>query len=151
IRRLQDKVAEVPGISLYMQAVQDISVETRVSRTQFQYSMTSVQPSDLTTWVPPFVQKLRTYPQLRDVATDQQTGALQADVVVDRDTAYRLGLTTTAIDDTLYDAFGQRLVSIMFTNQNQYHVVLEVAPEFRKDASSLDQLYVKSTNGTQVP
>ena len=148
---MEDKLATVPGITLYMQAVQDISVETQVSRTQYQYTMESVDSSDLDTWVPLFVQKLQSYPQLRDVATDQQAGALQANLVVDRDTASRLGLTPQAIDDTLEDAFGQRLVSIMYTQVNQYHVVVEVAPEFRQDTQALSKLFVKSTTGTQVP
>ncbi len=151
IRRLQDKLADVPGITLYMQAVQDISVETRVSPTQFQYTMEAVDPQLLATWVPQFVQKLQTYPQLRDVATDQQNGALQANIVVDRDTAYRLGLTQSAIDNTLYDAFGQRLVSLIYTQLNQYYVVLEVAPQFRQSPDALKSLYVKSTAGNQVP
>ena len=143
IRRLQDKLASsVEGINIYMQAVQDISVEDRVSRTQFQYSMESANASDLATWVPRLVEKLRSYPQLRDVATDQQAGAPQANIVVDRDTAYRLGLTSTAIDNTLYDAFGQRLVSIIFTQLNQYHVVLEVAPEFRQEHGRLGPIFM---------
>ena len=151
IRRLSDKLMSVEGITLYMQAVQDLSVEDRVSRTQYQYSMESVHSDDLDTWVPIFVQKLQTLPQLVDVATDQQTHALEEDLVVDRDTASRLGLTTTVIDNTLYDAFGQRLVSIMFTQLNQYHVVLEVAPEFRQNADALASLYVKSATGQLVP
>src|SRR6202166_3526558 len=97
------------------------------------------------------VQKLQAVPQLRDVATDQQDHALEEDLVVDRDTASRLGLTASAIDNTLYDAFGQRLVSIMFTQLNQYHVVLEVAPEFRQNPDSLNSLYVKSSSGQLVP
>jgi len=151
IRRLSDRVANVEGIALYMQAVQDLTVEDRVSRTQYQYSLESADPRDLATWVPQLVQKLQVLPQLRDVATDQQNHALEEDLVVDRDTASRLGLTTSAIDNTLYDAFGQRLVSIIFTQLNQYHVVLEVAPEFRQNPDALRNLYVKSTGGQQVP
>ncbi len=151
IGRLQDKLDSVGGITLYMQAVQDISVETQVSRTQFQYTLSSVDPANLDIWVPRIIQKLETYPQLRGVATDAQTGTSQLNVVIDRDTAYRLGLSATAIDNTLYDAFGQRLVSVMYTNLNQYHVVLEVAPEFRRDEKSLSSLYVQSTSGTEVP
>jgi multidrug efflux pump len=151
ITRLSDSLTSVSGITLYMQAVQDISVEDRVSRTEFQYSLECIDPTVLAQWVPQLVQKLQGEPLLRDVATDQETGALSENVVVDRDTAYRLGLSTTGIDNTLYDAFGQRLVSIMFAQTNQYHVVLEVAPEFRQNPDALKSLYVKSTLGTQVP
>jgi multidrug efflux pump len=151
IRRLSDKVQSVEGIQLYMQAVQDLTVEDRVSRTQYQYSLEAADSNELATWVPILVQKLQALPNLRDVATDQQNHALEEDLVVDRDTASRLGITTAAIDNTLYDAFGQRLVSIMFTQINQYHVVLEVAPEFRKSPDALSSLYVKSASGQQVP
>jgi multidrug efflux pump len=151
IRRLSDKVQSVEGIQLYMQAVQDLTVEDRVSRTQYQYSLEAADAKELATWVPILVQKLQALPNLRDVATDQQNHALEEDLVVDRDTASRLGITTAAIDNTLYDAFGQRLVSIMFTQINQYHVVLEVAPEFRQSPDALRSLYVKSSNGQQVP
>jgi multidrug efflux pump len=151
IRRLSDKVQSVEGIQLYMQAVQDLTVEDRVSRTQYQYSLEAADANELATWVPMLVQKLQALPNLRDVATDQQNHALEEDLVVDRDTASRLGITTAAIDNTLYDAFGQRLVSIMFTQINQYHVVLEVAPEFRASPDALSSLYVKSSGGQQVP
>jgi multidrug efflux pump len=151
IRRISDKTQSVAGIQLYMQAVQDLTVEDRVSRTQYQYSLEAADPNELATWVPRLVEKLRALPNLRDVATDQQNHALEEDLVVDRDTASRLGITTSAIDNTLYDAFGQRLVSIMFTQINQYHVVLEVAPEFRQNPDALKSLYVKSTTGEQVP
>ena len=151
IRRLSDSVQSVEGIQLFMQAVQDLSVEDRVSRTQYQYSLEAADPNELATWVPKLVQRLQALPNLRDVATDQQNHALEEDLIVDRDTASRLGITTAAIDNTLYDAFGQRLVSIMFTQVNQYHVVLEVAPEFRQSPDALRSLYVKSNNGEQVP
>src|SRR5579862_9880919 len=151
IQRLSQSLASVEGVTLYMQAVQDISVEDRVSRTQFQYSLQCIDPTILAQYVPQLVQKLQAEPLLRDVATDQETGALSENIVVDRDTAYRLGLSPTGIDNTLYDAFGQRLVSIMFAQTNQYHVVLEVAPEFRQNPDALNNLYVKSTLGTQVP
>ena len=151
IRQLSDKLESVEGITLYMQAVQDLTVEDRVSRTQYQYSLEAADPNELATWVPLLVQKLQALPSLRDVATDQQNHALEEDLIVDRDTASRLGVTTAAIDNTLYDAFGQRLVSIMFTQINQYHVVLEVAPEFRQNPGALRSLYVKSNTGEQVP
>jgi len=151
IRRLSDSVQPVEGITLYMQAVQDLTVEDRVSRTQYQYSLEAADANELATWVPLFVQKLQALPNLRDVATDQQNHALEEDLIVDRDTASRLGVTTATIDNTLYDAFGQRLVSIMFTQINQYHVVLEVAPGFRQNPDALRSLYVKSNTGEQVP
>ncbi len=151
IRRLTDKLDGVEGISLFMQPVQDLSVEDRVSRSQFQYSLEDANAQELGVWVPQLVAKMQALPQLRDVATDQQTAGLQENLVVDRDAASRLGLTTQSIDDTLYDAFGQRQVSTIFTQLNQYHVVLEVAPEFRQNADALKSLYVKSTTGTQVP
>jgi len=150
IRRLSAKLSQVEGITLYMQAVQDLSVEDRVSRTQYQYTLESAKADDLDTWVPRMVAKLQTIPLLQDVATDQQNGGLAENLVVDRDTASRLGLSASAIDNTLYDAFGQRLVSIMFTQLNQYHVVLEVAPQFRQNPESISDLYVKSATGQQV-
>jgi multidrug efflux pump len=131
--------------------VQDLTVEDRVSRTQFQYTMESADARDLATWSTRLVQRLRTAPELRDVASDQMNNGLAADLVIDRDTASRLGILAQAIDDTLYDAFGQRQVSTMFTQLNQYHVVLEVDPQFQQDPDSLKNIYVKSSNGTEVP
>jgi multidrug efflux pump len=151
IRRLQPKLAAVPGITLFMQPVQDLSVEDRVSRTQYQYTLEDADANELNTWTTTLVDKLKTLPQLRDVATDQQNGGLETTLVIDRDTASRLGIGMQEIDNTLYDAFGQRLVSTMFTQLNQYHVVLEVAPEFRTDPSDLRNIYVRSSAGTQVP
>jgi multidrug efflux pump len=151
IRRLSGKLSGVEGITLYMQAVQDLTVEDRVSRTQYQYSLEAADPKDLATWVPRLVAKMQAMPQLRDVATDQQNHGLEEDLIVDHDTASRLGLTMSGIDNTLYDAFGQRLVSTIFTQLNQYHVVLEVAPEFRQNPDALSSLYVKSATGQQVP
>ncbi len=152
IRRLQPKLAQqVEGITLYMQPVQDLSVEDRVSRTQYQYSMEDTDAKELATWSQRLLAKLRTSSQLLDVASDQQTGGLQADLVIDRDTASRLGVTPAAVDNTLYDAFGQRQVSTMFTQLNQYHVILEVDPQFQQDPNSIHSLYVKSATGQQVP
>jgi multidrug efflux pump len=151
IRRLQPKLAQVEGITLYMQPVQDLTVEDRVSRTQYQYSMESTDASELATWSQRLLEKLRTSPELLDVASDQQTGGLQAVLAIDRDTASRLGITPAAIDNTLYDAFGQRQVSTIYTQLNQYHVVLEVDPQFQQNPSSLNTLYVKSSTGTEVP
>jgi multidrug efflux pump len=152
IRRLQPQLADqVEGITLYMQPVQDLTVEDRVSRTQFQYSMEDADARELSTWSSRLIEKLRTLPQLRDVASDQQNNGLEANLVIDRETASRLGILPQAIDDTLYDAFGQRQVSTIFTQLNQYHVVLEVDPQFRQNPDALKDIYVKSSNGTQVP
>src|SRR5205823_1444049 len=151
IRRLQPQLSQVAGIMLYMQPVQDLTVESRVSRTQYQYTMEDADAQELAIIAPKLVDKLRTLPQMSDVASDQQTNGLKADLVIDRDTASRLGILPQAIDDTLYDAFGQRQVSTIFTQLNQYHVVLEVDPQFQDDPSDLHNIYVKSTAGTQVP
>jgi multidrug efflux pump len=147
MKRLQQEVAGVEGITLYMQPVQDLTVEDRVSRTQYQFSLEDADPKELTAWTTKMLAKLKALPELRDVATDQQNQAAQANLVIDRDTASRLGVTTSAIDNTLYDAFGQRLVSIMFTQLNQYHVVLEVDPSFRADPDSLKSIYVPAGGG----
>ena len=145
IRRLQPDLAKVSGITLYMQPVQDLTVEDRVSRTQFQYTMEDPNPEELSTYVPMFVSELEKLPELRDVATDQQVLGLRAKVVFDRDTASRLGITPSMIDNTLYDAYGQRLVSTMFTQLNQYHVVLEVQPGFHQTPLDLSNLYIRSS------
>ncbi len=151
IRRLQPELAKVEGVTLYMQPVQDLTVEDRVSRTQFQYSLEAADATDLNTWVPRLMEKLRALPQLRDVANDQLTSGLKADLTIDRDTASRLGIMPQAIDDTLYDAFGQRQVSTIFTQLNQYHVVLEADPTFQQSPDSLKSIYVHSSTGAQVP
>ncbi len=151
IRDLQPELGKVPGITLYMQPVQDLTVEDRVSRTQFQYTMEDADSRELATWSTKLLDKLRTSPELRDVASDQMNNGLAADLIIDRDSASRLGIYPQNIDDTLYDAFGQRQVSTMFTQLNQYHVVLEVDPHFQLTPDSLKDIYVKSSNGTQVP
>jgi multidrug efflux pump len=151
IRRLQPALEQVEGITLYMQPVQDLTVENRVSRTQFQYTLEDASASELTAFVPRLVDKLKTLPELRDVASDQQSRGLEATVVIDRDTASRLGIQPQAVDDTLYDAFGQRQVSTMFTQLNQYHVVLEVDPHFQQSPEALKDIYVRSADGKQVP
>ncbi len=130
-------MAKVEGITLYMQPVQDLTVEDRVSRTQFQYTMEDTDAKELATWSAKLVDKLKTLPQIRDIASDQQNNGLQASLVIDRDTASRLGILPAAIDNTLYDAFGQRQVSTIFTQLNQYHVVLEVDPQFQQNPDSL--------------
>src|SRR5947209_4753340 len=151
IRRLQPELAKVEGITLYMQPVQDLTVENRVSRTQYQYSVEDADPQELFAWAPRLVEKLKGLPELRDVASDQQDQGLEASLVIDRDTAARMGILPQAIDDTLYDAFGQRQVSTIFTQLNQYHVVLEVQPHFQQNPDALKSIYVRSSNGTQVP
>ena len=151
IRRLQPRLESVPGVTLFMQPVQDLTVEDRVSRTQFQYSLECPDRSELHTWVGRLLEKLQTLPELRDVASDQQSAGLQASLVIDRDTASRLGITPQMVDDTLYDAFGQRQISTIFTQLNQYHVVLEAQAGFRQRPDMLKDLYVKSANGAAVP
>jgi multidrug efflux pump len=134
-----------------MQPVQDLTVEDRVSRTQYQYSMEDADAQELARYSAQLVAKLRTLPELLDVATDEQNGGLQADLVIDRDTSSRLGIPPASVDNTLYDAFGQRQVSTIFTQLNQYHVVMEVNPQFQQNPGALKDLYVKSGTGTQVP
>ena len=151
ITRLQPLLAKVAGITLYMQPIQDLTVETRVSRTQYQYSLEDPDTKELGEWAPKFVSKLQTLPQLRDVTSDQQNAGLQARVVIDRDTASRLGITPQVIDDAMYDAFGQRQISIMFTQLNQYRLVLEVKPEFKNDPRDLKEIYIRSPEGGMVP
>jgi len=151
IRRLQPEIAKLDGITLFMQPVQDLTVEDRVSRTQFQYSLEDVDPKELAYWVPKFVDKLKSLPDLRDVATDQLNDGLLATLTIDRDTASRLGIFPADIDNTLYDAFGQRQVSTIFTQLNQYHVVLEVENGFQQNPDALKNIYVRSSNGQQVP
>ena len=144
IRRLQPELAKVPGITLFMQPVQDLSVEDRVSRTQFQYTLEDPNVDELNSFAPQMLAKLKQLPQLSDVASDQQNLGLRARLVFDRNTAARLGITASAIDQTLYDAYGQREVSTIFTQLNQYHVVLEVKPGFDKNPSDLGNLFIKS-------
>ena len=151
IRRLGPQLEKVEDIRLLMQPVQDITVDDRVSRTQYQYSLEDSDAAELNTWAPQLVDKLQTLPELRDVASDQQTEGLQTTLVIDRDTAARLGITLQTIDNTLYDAFGQRIVSTMFTQLNQYHVVLELEPHFDVSPDSLDDIYVHTDTGQEVP
>jgi multidrug efflux pump len=151
IRRLQPQLAQVEGITLFMQPVQDLTVEDRVSRTQFQYSLEDADPKELAVWVPRFLEKLQQIPELRDVASDQLNGGLQAGLVIDRNTASRFGITPQLIDDTLYDAYGQRQISIMFTQLNQYRVVLELKPELQQNPGELKNIYIRSQQGGEVP
>ena len=147
IRRLQPELAKVPGITLYMQPVQDLSVEDRVSRTQFQYTLEDPNVDELNSFAPQMLAKLQKLPELSDVASDQQDLGLRAKLVYDRNTAARFGITTSAIDQTLYDAYGQREVSTMFTQLNQYHVVLELKPGFEKNPSDLNDLFIRTAAG----
>ena len=151
IRRLQPELAKVQGITLYMQPVQDLTVESRVSRTQFQYSLEDPDPDELDQWLPKIVSKLQSFPELRDVATDRQNGGLQARLVIDRNTAARFSITPQMIDDTLYDAFGQRQISTMFTQSNQYRVVLEAETQFQQSPEDLENIYVHPASGGAVP
>ncbi len=151
MRRLQPELAKVNGITLYMQPIQDLTVEDRVSQTQYQYTLEDANADELNQWTTKLLARLQTLPELRDVATDQQTHGLQARLVIDRVTASRLGITPQAIDNALYDAFGQRQISTLFTQLNQYHVVLETLPDFQRNPSKLNDIYVLSTSGTAVP
>jgi len=151
IDRLRPRLAEVDGITLYLQPVQDLTVEDRVSRTQYQYSLENPSVDQLNTWAPRLVESLRARPELRDVASDQQDRGLETSIRIDRSTASRLGITPRMIDDALYNAFGQRQISTIFTQLNQYRVVLEVKPEFRQDPAALQRIYLRSATGGQVP
>jgi multidrug efflux pump len=151
MHRLQAQLTKVEGITLYMQPIQDLTVEDRVSRTLFQYTLEDPDINELNTWTARLMERLKTLPQLQDLATDQQTGGAATRLVIDRATASRLGITPQMIDDTLYDAFGQRQISTLFTQLNQYHVILEAMPDFQKNPAKLQDIYVRSTGGGQVP
>lgn len=151
IQRLKTKLAQVPGIRLYMQAVQDLSIDNRVTRTQFQYSINSPNADDVAKTTESFVQELRKSPELLDVASDQQNLGLQTNLTINRDTAARLGITTQMIDDALYDAFGQRQISTIFTQVNQYRVVLEALPDLQNSPGALNNIYLNSATGGAVP
>ena len=153
IRRLQSSLQKVQGISLYMQPVQNITVDDRVSRTQYQYTLEDPDANELNDWTNRFVTKLKTLPQLEDIATDQQTGGLAVSLVIDRPTASRLGIAPSTIDNTLYDAFGQRQINTMYTQLNQYHVILEAQPQFQQDPNTLQHLYIQAnaSSGTSGP
>ncbi len=151
MQRIADRAESVAGIDLFMQPVQDISVDTRVARTQFQYSLEDPDVEQLNEFVPKFVARLKERAELRDVTSDNSSLGKEIDLIIDRDTASRLGVTPLMIDDTLYSAFGQRQVSTIFTQINQYRVVLEVMPEFRDSISDINSLYVKTTGGRITP
>jgi multidrug efflux pump len=153
IRRLQTHLADIHGVKLYMQPVQNITVDDRVTRTQYQYTLEDPNIDELNDWTNRFVAKLKQLPELEDVATDQQTGASAVSLMIDRVTASRLGIAPGTVDNTLYDAFGQRQISTMYTQLNQYHVILEAIPGFQQDPSQLGKLYIQSgaSSGTSGP
>jgi multidrug efflux pump len=151
IGRLRKKLSVVPGATLYLQAQQDIRVGGRSSNSQYQYTLESENLAELQSWAPKMLAKIKTLPELRDVSTDQQDRGLQAQLVIDRDTASRLGIDAQTLDNTLYDAFGQRQVATVFTQLNEYHLVMEVAPEFQENPDSLKGIYLKSSSGTAIP
>jgi multidrug efflux pump len=144
IRRLQTKLAKVDGIQLFMQPVQNITIDDRVSRTQYQYTLEDPDQNELNDWTNRFVARLKQLPELEDVATDQQMGGLAVSLIIDRPTASRLGIAPTTVDNTLYDAFGQRQINTMYTQLNQYHVILEAQPQFQIDPNKLNHLYIQS-------
>ena len=151
IRRLRGTLADVPGIASYMQPVQDLTIDDRVSRTQYQFVLESADPVDLVTWIPKLTDRLRQLPQINDVATDQSEGGLAAYVDIDRDTAARFGITAATVDNALYDAFGQRIISTIFTESTQYRVIMEANPALQRSPESLSQIYLPSASGGQVP
>ncbi len=148
IARLQPKLAAMRGMAVYLQPVQDLTVDSRLAKTQYQFTIEDPEPDELAIWAPKLSAAMTALPELRGVTSDQQNAGLEMNLVVDRDTASRLGITTQALDDTLYDAFGQRIVSTTFTQLNQYRVILELRPEDRTSVDQLDRLYVKTTGGT---
>jgi multidrug efflux pump len=151
IAELSRKFAEVPGATLYMQAQQDLQIGGRISQAQYQYTLQGESLDELNTWAPQLLQAMRALPELKQVNTDQQDKGLETNIVIDRDTAARLGVSASDIDTVLYDAFGQRQVSTIYEPLNQYHVVMEVAPQFQQDPDTLQSVYVHSSNGTMVP
>ncbi len=151
IRRLQPELAKVEGITLFMQPVQDLTVEDRVSRTQYQYSLEDPDGRELAQWAPRFIDRLHQLPELRDVASDQQSHGLEARLTLDRTTASRLGITPLDLDNALYDSFGQRQISTMFTELNQYRVVLESQPAFQQGPAQLGNVFLRSAGGGSVP
>src|SRR5690606_32537861 len=151
IDRLGTRLDKLTDIQVFMQPVQDLTVDDRVSRTQYQMTLSDPDHALLLEWTPRLVDALRDVPELRDVVDDLQSSGLQATVVIDRDAAERLGISNAMIDDALYDAFGQRLISTIFTQSSQYRVVLEVAPQFRQDPQALEQIHIPTASGTPVP
>ena len=151
INRISAQTEKIPGIALYMQPVQNISIEDKISHTQYQFSLESLAQQDLEKWVPAMLAQLKKTPEIADVATDLQSSGKQAFVQINRDAASRFGVSVSAIDNILYSSFGQRIISTIFTQTNQYRVILEVKPEYRKNPSSIENLYVTGTGGKVVP
>ena len=151
IRRISQSLEGLSGITLYMQPVQDITIEDKISRTQFQFNLESLNLEGLQTWVPRLVAALAERPELADVASDLQAGGRQAFIVIDRDRAASLGVSVASISSALYSAFGQRMVSTIFTQTSQYRVILEVKPEFRRDPSSIEHIFVSGAGGAMIP
>src|SRR5271169_1990791 len=151
IARLRPKMAHVPGATLYFQGVQDLQIGGRQSNAQFQYTLSGENLNELYEWAPKLLQKLKTIPQLKDVNSDQQVSGLEENVIIDRDTASRLGITPSQIDNILYDAFGQRQISTIYRTLNQYHVVLEVDPKYQLTPDALQSVYIITSQGAQVP
>src|SRR5213082_1221121 len=152
ITRLRPKLEKIEGARLYMQAAQDVRLGGRPTRTQFEFTLQDANLAELNEWAPKILSKMQTLPELRDVATDQQTQGTSLELTINRDTAARYGIQPQMIDDTLYDAFGQRQVTQYFTQLNSYHVILEILPELQEDPETLNRLYLKSPlTGQQVP
>ena len=151
VNRLRPKLSHIPGAQVFLVPVQDVNIGGRQSNSQFQYTLQGDNLQDLLEWAPKLYDRMRKMPELRDVSSDQQNHGLAANVIIDRETASRLGVTPMTIDNTLYDAFGQRQVSVMYKAQNQYHVVMEVDPRYSQSPDSLKNIYVHSTHGTEVP
>ncbi|SRR5579883_1469501 len=151
IQRLQPKLSAIPGASLYLQPVQDLTIDNRVSRSQFQYSVGSANQDEVNKWSNTLLEKFKNAPNIQDVSSDQQNYGLQTSITIDRDTASRLGISPQTIDDTLYDAFGQRQISTMFTQRNQYRVILEALPKLQTGTDALDNIYFTTATGSSVP
>jgi multidrug efflux pump subunit AcrB len=151
IQRLRPQVAQVQGVNFFLQAAQDVTVGGRLSRTEYQYTLTDTDPAELNEWAPRILDGMRKIPGLQDVATDQEIASPHIAVDIDRDAAYRLGVSVSTIDNTLYDAFGQRQIATIYTSTNQYKVILEVKPEFQQDPSALARIFVPGAGGAQVP
>src|SRR4029077_17430329 len=151
IRRLQTETTGIPDVTLYMQPVQDLTLDNTVSRTQYQFVMESADSTALSTWTPKLVEALRQQPDLADVVSNQEDNGLAAYVTIDRDSAARLGISVGTVDNALYDAFGQRIVSTIFTQSNQYRVILQADPTEYMSVDSIASIYVPAAGGGQVP
>ncbi|HSI03850.1 MAG: MdtB/MuxB family multidrug efflux RND transporter permease subunit [Myxococcota bacterium] len=151
VRRITDRARDIPGISLYLQPVQDLTIDSRISRTQYQLTLQDASLTELNVWTPRLVEKLRDLPQLADVASDLSNGGRSLYITIDRPTASRFGISPATVGNALYDSFGQRIVSTIYSQSNQYRVILEAAPEFQRSVNALDNLYLPAATGGQVP